>query len=88
MTTQIDWGDGSGDKITLTYSAAEGNQTIAVSSAAYAGYQDRQKVITFSASGVASVTLTVTQSSKGITIITRNDTAMTQNDVAVGYEQQ
>lgn len=87
MTTQIDWGDGTGDKITLTYDAAAGNQTILVSSAANAGYEDRTKTITFSASGAESVTLTVTQSSKNIIIITRNDVATSYDDVAVGYEQ-
>lgn len=86
MTTEIEWGDGSGDKITFTYSAASGNQTILVSSAANTGYSDRTKTVTISASGATPVTLTITQSSKSITIITFNDTAMTQNDVAVGYE--
>lgn len=90
MTTQVEWGDGSGDKITLAYSASEGNQTIAVSSDAYAGYLNRTKDITFTVTaGGTTITkiLTVVQSGKDITIITRNDVAMTQNDVAVGYEQ-
>ena len=87
VTEEIAWGDGSGDKIYLTANALEGNQTVSVSSDANAGYTDRTKVVTFSASGVSPVSLTVTQSSKNIIIITRNDTAMAENDVAVGYEQ-
>lgn len=90
MTTQVDWGDGSGDKITLTYAAAEGNQVISVSSAANTGYLERSKSITFSASAngtTVTQTLTVKQSGKDIVIITRNDNAFTRNDVAVGYEQ-
>ncbi len=90
MTTQVEWGDGSGDKIYLTYSASEGNQTVQVSSDAHTGYIDRTKDINFSiVAGQTTITrtLTVVQSGKDITIITRNDTAMTENDVAVGYEQ-
>ena len=88
-TTTIPWGDGSGDNIYLTYSSASGNQTITVSSDAYADYIDRSQDITFSATAngtTVTATLTVTQSGKNITIITRNDTAFTRNDVAVGYE--
>ena len=88
-TTTIPWGDGSGDKIYLTYSASEGNQTVTVTSDAYTGYEDRTKSITFTAvAGGTTITrtLTVVQNSKDITIITRNDTAITRNDVAVGYE--
>jgi len=90
MTTQIDWGDGSGQKITLTYTASEGNQTVTVTSDANVGYLTRTKDITFSAiAGGTTITrvLTVSQTGKNITIITRNDTAMTENNVAVGYEQ-
>lgn len=90
MTTQVPWGDGSGEKIYLTYGASEGNQTIQVSSDAHTGYLDRTKDIVFSistGSRTITATLTVVQSGKNITIITRNDTAMTENDVAVGYEQ-
>lgn len=90
MTTQVEWGDGSGDKIYLTYSASEGNQTVQVSSDAHTGYIDRTKDINFSiVAGQTTITrtLTIVQSGKDITIITRNDTAMTENDVAVGYEQ-
>ena len=90
MTTQVSWDDGSGEKIYLTYGASEGNQTIQVSSDAHTGYLDRTKDIVFSVStgsGTITATLTVVQSGKNITIITRNDTAMTENDVAVGYEQ-
>ena len=89
MTTQLDWNDGSGEKITLTYTAAAGNQTISVSSAPNTGYIARTRTITFQTSAgspTATATLTVTQSGKNITIITYNDKAITRNDVAVGYE--
>ena len=90
MTTQVEWGDGSGDKIYLTYSASEGNQTVQLSSDAHTGYVERTKDINFTAiAGQTTITrtLTVIQSGKDITIITRNDVAMTENEVAVGYEQ-
>lgn len=90
MTTQVSWNDGTGDKIYLSYSASEGNQTVTITSDAHTGYVNRTKDITFSATAGGTTitrTLTVVQSGKNITIITRNDTAMTQNDVAVGYEQ-
>ena len=86
LSQEIAWGDGTGDKIYITGNASEGNQTLSISSDAYSGYVDRTKTLTFSASGASSVSLTVTQSSKNITIITYNDTAVTHNDVAVGYE--
>ena len=87
MTTTIAWGDGTGDNIYLTYTEASGNQTILVSSDAYSGATTRSKDITFTASGVSSVTLTVNQTAQGIMIITRNDVAVTYDDVAVGYQQ-
>ncbi|MBQ1981814.1 MAG: hypothetical protein II229_01135 [Clostridia bacterium] len=59
-TTTIPWGDGSGDNIYLDYPAASGDQTVAVSSDANTGAA-RTKVVTFSASGVTPVTLTVEQ---------------------------
>lgn len=89
MVTEVPWNDGSGDKLYLSYSASEGNQTVQVSSDAYAGYDERTKDITFTAiAGQTTITrtLTVVQNGKDITIITRNDTAITDNDVAVGYE--
>ena len=89
MTQQISWGDGSGDNIYLTYTASEGNQTVVVTSDAHGGYLDRTKDIVFSVTAggtTISKTLTVVQSGKNITIITRNDVAMTENDAAVGYE--
>lgn len=86
MRTTIPWGDGTGDNIYLDYTAASGSQTILVSSDANVGYVTRTKDITFSASGISSVVLTVSQTGKDITIITRNDVASTANDVAVGYE--
>ena len=90
MTTQVEWGDGSGEKIYLSYAASEGNQTIQVTSDAHTGYVNRMKDINFSiTAGQTTITrtLTVIQAGKDITIITRNDVAMTENDVAVGYEQ-
>ena len=90
MTTQVEWGDGSGDKIYLTYSASEGNQTVTVTSDAHTGYIERTRDIVFSVtagSTTISRTLTVRQAGKDIIIITRNDVASTENEVAVGYEQ-
>lgn len=89
MTTQVDWNDGSGDKIYLTYGASEGTQTVSVSSDTHTGYESRSRDIVFQVSaGGTTITkiLTVVQSGKDITIITRNDVASTSNNVAVGYE--
>ena len=89
MTTSLSWNDGTTDKLYLTYSASEGNQTIAVTSDAHTGYIERSRdvVFTVTAGGTTiSRTLTVTQLGKDITIITRNDVASTSNNVAVGYE--
>lgn len=89
MTTQIGWNDGTGDKIYLSYSASEGNQTVTITSDAYTGATYRTKDVTFSITvGGATISrvLTVRQSLNSmITIITRNDTAITANDTAVGY---
>ena len=90
MTTQIGWNDGTGEKIYLSYSASEGNQTVTITSDAHTGYVERTRDITFSATAggtTISRVLTVVQQGKDITIITRNDVAMTENDVAIGYEQ-
>lgn len=90
MVTEVPWNDGTGEKIYLTYGASEGNQTIAVTSDAHTGYVERTRDIVFSVSAGGTTinrTLTVKQSGKDITIITFNDTAMTSNSVAVGYEQ-
>ena len=90
MTTQIGWNDGTGENIYLSYSASEGNQTVTITSDAHTGYVERTRDITFSATAggtTISRVLTVVQQGKDITIITRNDVAMTENDVAVGYEQ-
>ena len=89
MVTEVSWNDGSGDKIYLSYSASEGNQTVTITSDAHTGYVTRTKDITFTVTAGQTVitrTLTVNQTGKNITIITRNDTAITRNDVAVGYE--
>ena len=90
MTSQISWGDGTSDKITLTYGATEGTVSVAVSSDPFTGYESRTKDITFqvSAGGTTiSKVLTVVQSGKNITIITRNDVYTTYTNTAVGYEQ-
>ena len=58
-TQQIEWADGSGDKIYISASEFSGNQQIAVSSDPNTGAA-RSKVITFAA-GNASQTLTVNQ---------------------------
>ena len=90
MTTQIGWNDGTGDNIYLSYSASEGNQTVTITSDAHTGYMERTRDITFSATAggtTISRVLTIVQQGKDITIITRNAVAITENDVAVGYEQ-
>lgn len=60
-TTEIPWGDGSNDKIYLTYPSASGDQTVVVTSDANTGAA-RSKVVTFS-SAVGSIArqLTVNQ---------------------------
>ena len=89
MVQEIEWGDGSGQKLYLTYTAASGNQTVSITSDALAGYEPRSKDLVFSASAggtTVTSTLRVTQTAKDITIVTFNDKAITRNDVAVGYE--
>lgn len=90
MTTEVNWNDGSGDKLYLTYTGTEGTQTVSVSSDAFTGYESRSRDIVFrvTAGGTTiSQTLTVTQSGKDFLIITRNDVSITRNDVAIGFEQ-
>lgn len=90
MVAQVDWNDGTGEKIYLSYGSSEGTQTISVSSDAHTGYVERSKDIVFQVSAGGTTitrTLTVVQRGKDITIITRNNVAITRNDVAVGYEQ-
>lgn len=84
--TEIPWGDGSGDKIYLTYSEADGDQTVLVSSDANGGAA-RQKVITFvSTVGNISRSLTVLQESgMDYVSITWNDVCITYNDTAIAY---
>jgi hypothetical protein len=53
VTTEIPWGDGSGDKIYLTRDASEGDQVVSVSSDANTG-NARSKVVTFT-SGVGNI---------------------------------
>lgn len=87
-TKTVYWSGSSGDKITLSYSASSGDQTVSVSSDANTGYETRSKEVTFQTTvgGTVTKTLTVSQAGKDITIITYNDKAITRNDVAVGYE--
>ena len=63
-TTTIPWGDGSGDNIYLTYPSASGDQTVEVTSDANTG-SARSKTVTFSASGVSPVSLTINQAAGG-----------------------
>lgn len=89
MTTSLSWNDGTTDKLYLTYAASEGNQTISVTSDAHTGYESRSRDVVFQVTAGGTTitrTLTVTQFGKDITIITRNDVAITSNSVAVGYE--
>lgn len=93
MTTQVDWNDGTGEKITLTYAAAQGAQTISVSSPANAGVSSRSKIINFTTSAgtpIVTRTLTIIQAagSSDLIIITRNDVYPTYNDVAIGYANE
>lgn len=60
LSQEIAWGDGSGDKIYIIAGASEGNQTVQVSSDPNTGAA-RTKTITFSASGVSPVSLTINQ---------------------------
>lgn len=65
VTTEIPWGDGSGDKIYLTRNASEGDQVVQVSSDANSG-NARSKVVTFT-SGVGNIVrqLTINQAASG-----------------------
>ena len=88
MVTEIPWGDGSRDKIYLTYNASTGDQTILVSSDAN-NYTERTKDIIFTSS-VGSITkvLTVTQKAgSNYVSITFNDTCITFDDVAIAYPE-
>lgn len=58
--TTIPWGDGSGDNIYLSAPSQTGDQSVSVTSDPNGGAA-RSKVVTFSASGVSPVTLTITQ---------------------------
>ena len=60
ITEEFAWGDGTNDKIYLTCDSMSGDQTVSVSSDQNTGAA-RTKTITFSASGVTPITLTVNQ---------------------------
>lgn len=71
VTTEIPWGDGSGDKIYLTRNASEGDQNVQVSSDANTGAA-RSKVVTFT-SGVGNIQrqLTINQAAAAVPITKR-----------------
>ena len=58
--TTIPWGDGSGDNIYLSAPSQTGDQSVSVTSDPNTGAA-RSKVVTFSASGVSPVSLTISQ---------------------------
>ena len=60
-TKTIYWSGSSGDKITLTYTAATGDQVVAVSSDPNTSTSERTKTITFTPTGGTAKTLTVKQ---------------------------
>lgn len=66
MTKTIDWGDGSGDKIMLTYPSATGNQQVSVTSDPNETGVQRTKVVTISSDigGVVSSKLSVVQKAR------------------------
>lgn len=66
VTTQISWGDGSGDKIYLSRNASSGDQTVLVSSDANAGAA-RSKVVNFTAGNITRQ-LTVNQDAAPVPI--------------------
>ena len=63
---EIDWGDGSVDKLYFSAPSSEGNQMVTVSSDANAG-SERTKTVTFNASGVSPRPLTIVQLPGGAT---------------------
>lgn len=65
VTTEIPWGDGSGDKIYLTRNASEGDQVVQVSSDANSGAAARTKVVTFT-SGVGNIQRQLTINQEGV----------------------
>lgn len=67
---QIDWNDGTGGKIQLSYSASTGDQVISVSSDANPVYLERKKTVTFqTTSGTPSLTATLTIKQSGKDVI-------------------
>ena len=69
--TTIPWGDGSGDNIYLSAPSQTGDQTVSVTSDANTGAA-RSKVVTFTATGVSPVTLTVNQAAGAVTPVFYN----------------
>ena len=86
MVTEISWGDGTSDKIYLTYTAASGNQTVLVSSDANAGPARTKNIVFTSTVGSITRVLTVTQDTNmDYVSITWNDTCITFNDTGIAY---
>lgn len=94
VTTEIPWGDGSGDKIYLTRNASEGDQVVSVSSDANTG-SARSKVVTFT-SGVGNIQrqLTINQAAgrqehtisiKPSSYDTENHSWRTSSNISNGY---
>lgn len=61
---EIDWNDGSGDKLYFSAPASEGDQIVEVSSDANAG-EERTKTVNFVAAGVTPQPLTIVQLGSG-----------------------
>ena len=61
---EIDWNDGSGDKLYFSAPASEGDQIVEVSSDANAG-EERRKTVNFVATGVTPQPLTIVQLGSG-----------------------
>lgn len=88
VTTEIPWGDGSGDKIYLTRNASEGDQVVQVSSDANSG-NARTKVVSFT-SGVGNIVrqLTINQEAgtpQEQTIVVNPSSYDTINSVLYGW---
>lgn len=61
-TVAIAWGDGTADKITVTYTGAVGNSSMSVTSDPNKSLSQRNKTLTLKDSnGIARATLTVSQ---------------------------
>ena len=92
--TTIPWGDGSGDNIYLSAPSQTGDQSVSVTSDPNTGAA-RSKVVTFSASGVSPVTLTINQDAGSrlpagyteLEYVTTNSNAYIDTGVSGGTDQ-